>query len=90
VQVRTSTGTFFDNGFDDVISAIEERVAQVTMLPKGEEGGRGGGVSFLLPFQGLVKCAPQRMSPCITRKDEGLACTLLSCTRARREADIIL
>lgn len=34
-QVRTSSGTFFDNGYDDTISAIEERVAQVTMIPKG-------------------------------------------------------
>lgn len=38
-SVRTSTGTFFDNGFDDVISAIEERVAQVTMLPKENQEG---------------------------------------------------
>jgi hypothetical protein len=37
-QVRTSTGTFFDNGHDDVVSTIEERVAQVTMIPKGEQG----------------------------------------------------
>lgn len=37
-QVRTSTGTFFDNGHDDVVSTIEERVAQVTMIPKGEWG----------------------------------------------------
>eukprot|EP00775_Hariotina_reticulata_P003984 gene3984-4237_t len=36
-EVRTSTGTFFDNGHDDVISKIEERVAHVTMLPKGGE-----------------------------------------------------
>jgi hypothetical protein len=34
-QVRTSTGTFFDNAYDDVISKIEERVAIVTMLPRG-------------------------------------------------------
>jgi hypothetical protein len=37
-QVRTSTGTFFDNGFDDIITSIEERVALVTMLPRGAAG----------------------------------------------------
>ncbi len=35
-QVRTSTGTFFAKGADSVISRIENRVAQVTMIPVGE------------------------------------------------------
>lgn len=35
VQVRTSTGMFFEPAADEVISKIEERVALVTMLPKG-------------------------------------------------------
>lgn len=34
-QVRTSTGMFFEPAADEVIARIEERVALVTMLPKG-------------------------------------------------------
>lgn len=40
-DVRTSSGTFFDKGADDVISRIEARVAQVTMLPVGASLGCG-------------------------------------------------
>ena len=35
-KVRTSTGTFLDSAYDEVILRIEERVSQVTMLPRGE------------------------------------------------------
>lgn len=35
LQVRTSTGMFHENGVDDIVSAIEERVAEVTMIPAG-------------------------------------------------------
>eukprot|EP00879_Flechtneria_rotunda_P002604 GHRR01002805.1.p1 GENE.GHRR01002805.1~~GHRR01002805.1.p1 ORF type:complete len:312 (+),score=60.59 GHRR01002805.1:150-1085(+) len=38
-QVRTSTGTFFNMGHDDVITRIEERVADVTMLPRENQEG---------------------------------------------------
>ncbi|KAI8476684.1 MAG: hypothetical protein J3K34DRAFT_400129 [Monoraphidium minutum] len=38
-HVRTSTGTFFDIGADEVISRIERRVAQVTMLPVENQEG---------------------------------------------------
>ncbi|KAF6262892.1 hypothetical protein COO60DRAFT_1493280 [Scenedesmus sp. NREL 46B-D3] len=38
-SVRTSTGTFFDKDFDEVVSAVEERVALVTMLPKANQEG---------------------------------------------------
>lgn len=34
--VRTSTGTFLAKGADDVVTRIEKRVAQVTMIPVGE------------------------------------------------------
>jgi hypothetical protein len=37
--VRTSTGTFFDKDFDEVISAVEDRVSLVTMLPKANQEG---------------------------------------------------
>jgi hypothetical protein len=33
---RTSTGAFLDESQDEVVAAIEKRVAQVTMLPKRE------------------------------------------------------
>lgn len=39
-DIRTSTGTFFSLGEDDIIKEIEKRVAQVTMIPLGEWGGR--------------------------------------------------
>jgi prolyl 4-hydroxylase len=39
-KVRTSTGTFFSMGEDEVIQRIEKRVAQVTMIPQGK-GDRG-------------------------------------------------
>lgn len=32
-EIRTSTGTFLAKGEDDIISRIEKRVAQVTMIP---------------------------------------------------------
>ncbi len=35
-QVRTSTGTFFNKGHDEVVTRVEKRVAQVTMIPVGE------------------------------------------------------
>lgn len=38
-DVRTSTGTFFDKDFDEVVTAVEERVAMVTMLPKANQEG---------------------------------------------------
>jgi prolyl 4-hydroxylase len=38
-QVRTSTGTFFQRGHDEVISAIEKRISHVSHLP--EENGEG-------------------------------------------------
>lgn len=38
-DIRTSTGTFFAREEDDIIAAIEKRVAQVTMIPKGELQG---------------------------------------------------
>lgn len=34
-DIRTSTGTFFPMGHDDVITRIEKRVAQVSMIPRG-------------------------------------------------------
>jgi hypothetical protein len=34
-HVRTSTGTFFARGHDDVVRRIEKRIAQVTMIPVG-------------------------------------------------------
>ena len=40
-EVRTSEGTFFTKGQDEIITRIEKRVAQVTMVPVGE-GGRAG------------------------------------------------
>mmetsp|Transcript_36236 Transcript_36236/g.107015 ORF Transcript_36236/g.107015 Transcript_36236/m.107015 type:complete len:183 (+) Transcript_36236:202-750(+) len=36
---RTSTGTYFSMGEDDVISRIENRVAQVSMIPKENQEG---------------------------------------------------
>ena len=59
-EVRTSSGTFLGKGQDDIISRIEKRVAQVTMIPVGKwgrmgyaggtEGGIGGELtSRLLP-----------------------------------------
>jgi uncharacterized protein YciW len=39
LQVRTSTGTFFDKDFDEVVTAVEERVSLVTMLPKANQEG---------------------------------------------------
>eukprot|EP01025_Chloroclados_australasicus_P050639 TRINITY_DN5845_c0_g1_i1.p1 TRINITY_DN5845_c0_g1~~TRINITY_DN5845_c0_g1_i1.p1 ORF type:complete len:309 (-),score=38.08 TRINITY_DN5845_c0_g1_i1:202-1128(-) len=38
-QVRTSTGTFFNKGEDNIISTIEQRVAQVSMLPVEHQEG---------------------------------------------------
>jgi hypothetical protein len=38
-EVRTSTGTFFDKGADEVIARVEARVAQVTMLPVENQEG---------------------------------------------------
>lgn len=38
-SVRTSTGTFFPKNADDVISTIEKRVAQVTMIPEENQEG---------------------------------------------------
>ncbi|KAI8466500.1 MAG: hypothetical protein J3K34DRAFT_524498 [Monoraphidium minutum] len=38
-EVRTSTGTFFQRGHDEVISKIEERVAQITMVPVENQEG---------------------------------------------------
>ncbi|GBF92736.1 prolyl 4-hydroxylase-like [Raphidocelis subcapitata] len=38
-EVRTSSGTFFDKGADEVIARIERRVAQVTMLPVDNQEG---------------------------------------------------
>ena len=38
-EIRTSTGTFFGKGEDDVISRIEKRVAQVTMIPVEHQEG---------------------------------------------------
>lgn len=35
--VRTSTGAFFARGVDEVVTRIEKRVAQVTMIPVGEQ-----------------------------------------------------
>ncbi len=35
-SVRTSTGTFYNKGADDIIKRIEKRVAQVTMIPEGK------------------------------------------------------
>uniref|UniRef100_A0A383VHQ9 procollagen-proline 4-dioxygenase n=1 Tax=Tetradesmus obliquus TaxID=3088 RepID=A0A383VHQ9_TETOB len=37
--VRTSTGTFFPRGHDDVITVIEKRVAAVTMIPVEHQEG---------------------------------------------------
>ena len=34
-NVRTSSGTFLGKGQDEIISRIEKRVAQVTMIPIG-------------------------------------------------------
>eukprot|EP00882_Tetradesmus_deserticola_P020801 GHRQ01022481.1.p1 GENE.GHRQ01022481.1~~GHRQ01022481.1.p1 ORF type:complete len:214 (+),score=60.29 GHRQ01022481.1:12-653(+) len=39
LQVRTSTGTFFNKDYDEVVSAVEDRVALVTMLPKANQEG---------------------------------------------------
>jgi hypothetical protein len=39
LQVRTSTGTFFDKDFDEVVTAVEDRVALLTMLPKANQEG---------------------------------------------------
>jgi L-lactate utilization protein LutB len=39
LQVRTSTGTFFDKDYDEVVTAVEERVSLVTMLPKANQEG---------------------------------------------------
>ena len=38
-EVRTSTGTFFGRGQDEVITKIEKRVAQVTMIPVENQEG---------------------------------------------------
>lgn len=38
-QIRTSTGTFFAKGDDDIIARIEKRVAQVTMIPVDNQEG---------------------------------------------------
>jgi len=38
-DVRTSTGTFFDKGHDEIIQRIEKRVAQVTMVPVDNQEG---------------------------------------------------
>ncbi|KAJ9525758.1 hypothetical protein QJQ45_003420 [Haematococcus lacustris] len=38
-QIRTSTGTFFSKGEDDIIARIEKRVAQVTMIPVENQEG---------------------------------------------------
>lgn len=35
-DVRTSTGTFFTRGYDEIIKRIEKRVAAVTMIPVGK------------------------------------------------------
>lgn len=35
---RTSTGTWYPKGADDVIAKIENRVAQVSMIPVGTHG----------------------------------------------------
>lgn len=37
-EVRTSTGTFFPMGYDDVVKRIDRRVAQVSMIPQGASG----------------------------------------------------
>lgn len=37
-KVRTSTGTFFALGDDEIITRIEKRVAQVSMIPVSECG----------------------------------------------------
>jgi hypothetical protein len=46
-NVRTSTGAFFGRGYDEVVRRIEKRIAQVTMIPIGEDvwgaEGQGGG-----------------------------------------------
>lgn len=34
-EIRTSTGMFFAKGADEIITRIEKRVAQVTMIPSG-------------------------------------------------------
>jgi hypothetical protein len=38
-NVRTSKGTFYQRGHDDIIKRIEERVAQVTMVPVENQEG---------------------------------------------------
>lgn len=38
-EVRTSTGTFFQKGLDPIISKIEKRIAQVTMVPVENQEG---------------------------------------------------
>lgn len=38
-KVRTSSGTFFDKGDDAVVSRVEKRVAQATMLPVDNQEG---------------------------------------------------
>jgi hypothetical protein len=40
-DIRTSTGTFFAKGEDEIIARIEKRVAQVTMIPMGKSSERG-------------------------------------------------
>lgn len=36
-NVRTSSGTFLGKSQDDIVGRIEKRVAQVTMIPVGED-----------------------------------------------------
>ncbi len=48
--MRTSTGTFFNMGETEIISRIEMRVALVTMIPVGEDGGEGQGEAALFCF----------------------------------------
>lgn len=53
-SVRTSTGAFFGRGYDEVVRRIEKRIAQVTMIPIGEEGGVGKGVGRGVLGEGQV------------------------------------
>eukprot|EP00877_Chromochloris_zofingiensis_P001599 jgi/Chrzof1/1143/Cz01g42060.t1 len=38
-EVRTSTGTFWDRGHDEVVTRIEKRVAQIAMVPVENQEG---------------------------------------------------
>ena len=46
-EVRTSSGMFLSISQDDVITKIERRVAQVTMIPVGETLAQWGLLIFL-------------------------------------------